>query len=559
MPETLLVFKDGLKAGLRRDSKIGRNSQALVEAVNVVAHENGLKNWTQYGGDLDQQLTTWPYPQLFKPSSMVDAYDKHMLKADISTGNIALSYAAVSWNGAGGIYQLDETPITLYNAADASSIVTPASNGSPWQLVDFGNVWGLLNGSVTIFKSNLNATVNGGQTTYDRVLVNSTVSMQTACAFRGRAIAGGFNASSFWGDTWQYIWRSFAKTQNYGIDVEIPMRQNFVMWSTIGGGDTLWLFNPAMALQGTIDNTQTYTSQPTPILFDYLRRNEMGFIVMPYQGTVRVVKPLGGAVICYGDDGVAALIPASDPAPTFGLKNILTGVGVAGRGAVGCNDDMHIWLDQFGYLWAMGADLKPERLGYTEFLNAMTGVYGAESKVVIVYDPFQKHFVIGNGTKSYVLSQTGLTEVNQSVSSLIPLTYASGVVSEGMVIPCDKVIAATGNTVSIITETMDMGMRGIKQIDAVEVGGGIVTGQTTNFSVIVQYRYAKNEAFTSAQAIVCNREGIAPVVTTGVEFRIKVTCTDYRYLEDIDYINIRWSPSDKRNVRGMNATPFMTN
>ena len=176
----------------------------------------------------------------------------------------------------------------------------------------------LFNGASTVFHTSHDKMF--GMT--DKVFVQDDVWIETGCEYKGRALLAGFDNTKFWNIQWQHFFESWAGKYDLGLDLDLAFQDNMVWWSTIGGGDLLWLFYPYLHMTGINSIEDAYTMEK-PLIFDYLKRNECGFMPMNWQGRVRHLIPFRDVVMGYGDNGVSALRSVVDPQPTMGLVDIL--------------------------------------------------------------------------------------------------------------------------------------------------------------------------------------------------------------------------------------------
>ncbi len=634
--ETRIV--DHLANGLRPSSRLGINVSYLQNCVNLKPTVEGLVSYEKVQGPFVTDPTIdFPFPQLFKGKSVTLLADK--------TKIYAVTEASPNWTTA---------EITL---------VGSISGTGAWHFLDLFDYWLLFNGTTSIWKSNIHG-LEGGAATVNAV---TTPTVQTGCYLNGRAFMGGFTAGAGVGSIFNHAnWIALVASWNADLpgsmaDIVTDIGQNFVMWSSIGGGDALWIFRPAWA---------TTVRTAGPRIFEHLKRNELGWMPMPWQGQVQVMKPLGNAVVVYGADGISALVQTIEPIPTFGLKHLLD-IGVAGRGAVGGTDREHVFIDEAGYLWKIGTDLVPKRLNYQEFLSPLT-----IASAVISHDQEDDEYYISDGTYSRILTSKGLGIMDQVVTSVVAAdgallgvekdsqqnvnncingtqaydtldgasatgfhalktTTEAGAAQCGsadeialidgseIVVSFDLVLddsggndtlptvdlalnvnvaasrsdegatetvegsnymiftasaTATGSvnfkcgtddktefTISNLviaipdcvqawatTDAIDFGLRAIKTLTAVEVG----LDSAAACHVVVEYRYGKTGNFTALAAVPVNTEGVAYVNVSAVEFRVLVRANSFTNTKPkISYINLRWKLSDKRQIRGIYATP----
>lgn len=385
--------------------------------------------------------------------------------------------------------------------------------GGLWHFSDSYTTWFLHNGNCTIFRVGTSATY-----------MQNTQTVKTGCYHRGRMITGGFD-SDFWGTDWKAQWDSWMhKAAPQFSSAQMGLAGNVVMWSSIGGGDVLsWLY-PSLGICPP-SGMQGYSSSQ-PIIEKYLQRNEMGFMPMPFQGDVLCVKGLGKGFVAYGEDGVCYLPMANNPYPTFGLVELLRGVGLQSRAAVGGDENGHVFLDTTGCLWRIGADATLTRLDYTEFFEPLL----AET-VVITKDAQKGDFFISTGTASFLLTDAGLSKIGESTSGQ---AYALGV---RVGYPFDL-----GNdTCMVHTTPFNMGSGIVKTVQKVSVVGS----NASTFTVVVQARMDEDSPFSDFSSPTTRDTGDVFPLVCGKEFCIKVTSAAFATTK-IDSIHVTWDAQGKR-------------
>ena len=303
---------------------------------------------------------------------------------------------------------------------------------------------------------------------------------------------------------------------------------NFVLWSTIGGGDLLWLFYQDIAESGFLSDG--FHDAIRPLMFEQIKRNERGFMPMPWQGTVYNLIPLGNRVIVYGDGGISSLPMVSSPIPTFGLAHLLD-IGVASRSAVAIGPSGHVFVDQAGMLRLLDSSFKLHTLGYKEFFKEMLG-----TDIVGTYDPLEGDYRICNETMGYIWNPDGLCEISQ-------LNTSMSRVADDLV----GIQTKTGKGVlSVVTDTFDMKVMGIKFISQIDLRA--VAG--TAVEIAIDYKYKSGDKFTRSKWKRVNNYGAVFPEVSGIEFRLAIRAnphSDMRY----DRAAIKWKLSDKRFVRGV--------
>ena len=510
MREFAFSIKDSFEKGLRPSSRSGLNAPYLTQSqgakpsiYGLVPYEAVTQPMTDAYLSGESITKSFPFPQLIRGKGVTL----------LATANI--------------LYEVDESDWTLTELTLSADILGTGL----WHFIDMYNFWFLFNGTEIVYKTNIGA-LEGGDPI---IKVASSPTIQTGCYHRGRAFMAGFD-TNFWSDDWSHILRKWKEDISPHIKVDDSITGNYVLWSTIGGGDTLFLLRPDLMIEGPSESvTGTFDF---PRIMEYFKRNEMGLMPMPWQGTVRVVKPLGKNVIVYGDDGISALIQVSDPTPTFGLQHLLS-VGIAGRGAVGGTEKEHVFLDNAGFLWRLGVDLRLEKLDYQEYLINYLDV-----DMAISYDDIEDEYYICSASDNMILTRKGLGQGVETFSSLYNVA--------GSLVAIPTTISGRTSSI-VVTDSFDLGLRGIKNLSFVDLG--IVS--TEDVEVAIDYKYNKASAFARTPYVTLNAEGWAYINTSGIEFRLVIKCDDYTKPK-ITYANVRYKRIDNREVRGLDASTSIT-
>lgn len=532
-----------LESGLRRYHKTRRGDYQLFQLVNFKSTKYGLVPYEPVVNPFSEELLggglldlDFPFPQLFigKKYTLLAARDK-------------IYY--VDPNDWSAIYEL-----TTYDAENTSTEKS-ITEGEHWEFIDFWDFWVLTNGHCSVFGCAKDRMLGNDY----KVYVHDGVPISCGTDHKGRVIFGGFDPTRFWGSTWITMWESWYQlNQDTGIshtvpiadvDVEMPVGNNFVWWSSIGGGDALFLFFPQTVGQdGFISST--YGSDK-PIILDILKKNEQGFVPMPFQGMVRATRPLGDFIINYSDGGVNAMRPVSGPTPTMEQINLGLG-GIACRGAVNGDDKNHVYLDDSGMLVRISGNLEVTPLGYREFFYPLLGteIIISHSKNPQNNSPFGEYF-ISNGTQGFYLGEEGLGEHKQIVTSS---AYFQGA-TIGF---CNELVNIADIIGSIGIDVIDAEFPGLKTLEWVRIMGTETIwdeGDTPTLSVAIDYRYrmASDTSWKTTGYRKVNREGFVAFPITGLEFRIRIRIDDYEKL-DIDYVEYGIKAGDRRYKRAVSIS-----
>jgi hypothetical protein len=254
-------------------------------------------------------------------------------------------------------------------------------------------------------------------------------------------------------------------------------------------------------------------------------------------GSIYKVRKLGDFVIVYGSGGIAALIPHEN---TFGLKK-LTSLRVVSSAHIAEGEHSHlIYVSNIGELWLIKENQQLERVAQIE----------PSSEVVLTYNPDDMEFYICGDEKSYILTKDGLCDTPLAISSWAYLD--DSLICSGGTIEEDESNPDLSTTdFLVVTDIIDSGMRRMKTLTAVEVGGSCGAGNP--FYVAVEYRYDNNSLFTRSPWIRTTKEGAVFPNITAPEMRICIKSSDptTAYLQ---YVTCRIKLTDKRYVRGLYAT-----
>lgn len=500
MREYSIEMNGWLNKGLRPEYRNQRNEQFLLECLNFRPTESGLEAlYNPINPFIVEVDVSWPFPQLF-----FGAYDTICAHRK-------------------ELYLVDEDWAL-------SSIGSGIVEGGIWQFIDLHKSWVLLNGECVVVKYPYSVTT-GGDDSY-LVYDNSEGSTRyflprTGCYHKGRVVWGGPDAQGLWSDSWDdTVWDVEDERIGMYASQSLPkirtVGSNFVAWSSIGGGD---VFLPFI---GT--DSETW--------LEYVRRNEAGFMPMPWSGSVMCTKPLGRGVAIYGTNGISAIVPYSEPVATYGLIEIptLERIGIPQRGAVGGDAGGHVFLGTDGSLWTLSADFQARRLGYREYVKDMV-----DSDILFTYDHAEGDHYLSDGTHSFLLNGQGLCQVGRAYSSIFredANLYAVG--------------PRFGNNGYLIeTDIFDFGLRGLKTVKSVQLGCSV----RQVLRIAIRYRYSRDDNWRLSDYVPINDEGVAFINITAADFRLVIEGFPGQAADtNIDYIQVTYQAPDKRARRGTSVS-----
>lgn len=540
------TFQKGLTIGLQHSEAIdAKNASALGACVNAYPHSTGVIGYEvlsdMFSGNLPSAVS-WPFPQLFRGKTItLLAYDD----AIYSILNEDTPPATVSdWADA---------KLSVRDYLDTSIDKVIAVGNESWHFVDFGTTWMLIRPGIIVFKMFTEGLFSETESSLglgaDYVLACSDITMNTGCHHLGRMVSGGFDKTDIYDkNPWAEIWNQYYPNTPEPLDTFnnlISVDQNYVMWSTIGGGDILFLFFPTLALNGILKGYEGGVVRPP--YFDHVRRNEMGYMPMNWRGQVLAVLPLGKDVIVYGEDGITRLYQANATVPTYGREDLIF-EGIPNRGAVGGDDKEHLCVLNSGEIYKIQEGGLIERLDYATYFSGLT-----TNEIRISVDPTigkRRYFICGNasGITTYTINQYGLSKVAAQLELTSTALFSGGIVG----IYTD--LADTG--VVIDTSIFDLGNRGIKTIREIELGLNTASDMIIRVTVYASMGTSDSLIPNPITGVVANNDGVAYFLTSGVNFKIRVAVLkdgSNEAYEDfaLTYIKIYYEQTDRKPVRGI--------
>lgn len=501
------MLREHFVKGLRPVDRTPRNSGFLTIADNVLCRPEGTAAYPALsipisGGELTANGVTiaFPFPQLYKGKEYTLLLDQT------------------------AIFTVDESTWTL-TAITTYDYATPANTkaitaGGPWHVADFWGTIYLSNGQDFIIKTPNDA----------KWYIEDTVGINTCCKHLGRLSFGGFGGT---------VWSSAHKTWLQGLmlsedppNAQIPqgltdVGQNWIWYSTIGGGDVEFLFNLTYMQDGYFTSMPSGHSSTQALAEEFWCRNEWGFMPMTFQGKVLAQVPLGQHMVVYGEDGINILTAAGT---TYGLTRELH-VGIDSRSAVSSNGARHLFVDDGGDLWQITADLQIQRMDYNEYLLPMIG-----SEIVITENQHQGWATISDENVAYAyVDGGGLSKIPEQVTSQFFTQGGEVGIKESY----------GTNQPLLVTDTFDMDIRGDKEILGVEIGGA----PDVTMDVAIDRRRDSDGSFVRSEFYPVNTRGAVQFMIVANEFRVVLRPTIGDTV-DIDYVQVKWRPTDKSFIRG---------
>lgn len=356
--------------------------------------------------------------------------------------------------------------------------------GDLMEVADFGKYMMMTNGKAIVYwNAGVEVPVVLPFTLEDEFGVMASSStipgMKTICNFKGQLVGG--NVTTEW----------------HSCD------SSFYIWSKIGQAD----FTPD-------------------------QKNTAGFRRCPYGGDVYHVRRLDDNVIGYSSRGITMLKPVSSPAATFGFIE-LDDIGLINQGAVNGSLKKQLYVGE-DYKLRKITSSGIEVLGYQHHLEELTG-----EDIIINYEPYENKFYIGNSSKTFLMTDKGMSEIPQHPSAVWRIGGQSYMLPE-TVDTFDYTLAS---------EIFDFGYRGQKTIFSMES----TVGYSQGASVMADFRLS--DTFVSTSYIDLNNQGIAAIIAAGNEFRFKLKLNSMDSNDIISYLRVKYKMTDLRGLRGIYAPP----
>jgi hypothetical protein len=329
------------------------------------------------------------------------------------------------------------------------------------------------------------------------------------------------------------------------VHTTYPSQSRVVRWSQIGSAKWLTVPTTHDELQDAVKNTAGFMFESSN---DY--------------GQIQRVLPLAKGVIVYGSESVFALTPVSEPVPAFSITP-LHERGIRNPLAAAGSREQNLFIDTDGKLFAitnegsqtlMVRELTPKALGYEEFLDPLQdglSISTGAGIVVIVYNPIKNEWVISNGFYGYLYNGVGLTQIDQSWTSLVNYKntpYATGFGYGALSSGLYGFRKRRSSGFSMQTDALDMSIGGIKTIESIYLG--MDAPAFSELEVMIEWRNNKGLSFRPTSWKRFSPEGFAFPQVSGVDFRLNIKCNKWEGLS-LNEVTINYKISDRTGIRGI--------
>ena len=505
-------MKQALINGLYKDDRNVPDSAYLDECYDLKPTENGL--------------VTISYPT-FPVTNVIQAD-----KMSFVRGDRTLYLIGFLANGTFNLHLINETTLASAELIMSDPVGSVVDDAALKTLVKTTVFRGASIKNVYIITDGSQYVTNAPQYSAWRAGLKADVPVpNSVCVFKDRFILGGFtHTGSFYaGAQWTEIMNT--------ISLMTPQHTALHNWTTYGGSWLMWGLKGAggddkPGLLELVAITGFKWSNVGAVIIDMIRRKEMGFTPIPWNGTILAVKTLGNRIMIYGSEGIGMAAPNEEGG--FDVVKLLN-VGITHTNAVGGDEAHHIFVDKRGYVWKILNEYIPITLGYKALISALVS-----AEVNVAYDPREDDFYITGSSKSYILTPTGLGEARNRPYSL----FMNG----GSLYGTFASVAAT--RANITSHTLGFARGGFKRIKSLEVesmGLSTIRGVT-------KYRYTQGGTYIDGPTVQANVEGIIYQNVAGTELRVNVSgvsTTDTK----VSNIRVHWQTPDSRNVRGLIEQP----
>ncbi len=284
-----------------------------------------------------------------------------------------------------------------------------------------------------------------------------------------------------------------------------------------------------------------------PLFIEHFERNEMGFMPMPFQGSIQAILPMKEGVIVYGEDGVAVLTHnlIDNELSTFGFEK-LSKIGIPTRGCAVLNDNEdnpeQVYLGNDGKLRVVDANFKIQTLGYKEYFYSKVFPEGTiTGDIVMSYNEEEDEFYVADGTGTEILTRSGLGHTSKKIISCFNL--------EGHIVGI--FVDSQDNQFEAVVDKQDLGFSGQQHIESLELSGE--WGEVPQVCVYFRYDMDKEGVWRKSDWVQINNSGSARVNISANFFMPAIRVTRYNNVR-IHSFRAKWKAQDRRYVRGTEAS-----
>jgi len=287
--------------------------------------------------------------------------------------------------------------------------------GGVWHGAGFQDDWFITNAKSFVYRIESNPHTPNGGSAYvvhqDKHFICSTL-----CNHDNRLVMAGLDEGDDdnWFEDADFLEFFDAWKDSIGPHVEIDAStefdDEFLIWSDDSGGEIDTPFASFMAMLGQPPGYSDVAHFKPEIIAD-LESGRKGMLPLRYTGKPLMVKPLGDALIVYGERGISmckyqpGVGYVEYPASTLGIVN---------RSAINGDEQEHVYVTSQLHLWKMKAGPNIEWIGLNNILSTLTA-----ASIVVAFDSLERYFPIGDGTNAYCLTRTGAGKTNNVMTPTV--------------------------------------------------------------------------------------------------------------------------------------------
>lgn len=486
----------GARNGLVPDPGYPAGADFASRMRNLRPYEGGARSPEWFTQPFTAPVA-WPFPQVYRGEAET----------------LVFAAAGVSVLGA----DWSTTPVAVKKSTAPGEAATLAGGGV-WHAASFEEAWFATNGVDLVFRTPAHAAT----------LRAEGLSVATLCAHGDRLLLAGLSGAWFAGARWQGLFERWRATQPRFSHDQMSWSPRWAVWSDPRGGSSDLPFHALLAMLGVFGDA----------VFDAfegeyrkrVERGEIGFSSLRQPGAPMAMAPLGEGVAVYGSEGRAWLLPAGDGGYAVGRDG---GAGVVNRGGLSAGAGRHAWIAPTRRLMAQEAG------GAVRDLEQAHRFTGDLAGLAASHDPHTGEHWFSTADWAYVLNAHGLGGPMDARPTA--LCRAGGaLVGAGLGLGASDVV------VELYSHTTDIGYRGNKTVQVVEVSQRGLSNLTTD--VLAS---SGGEAPFSLGPVQANQYGAGNSKRAGNEFMIGTSGTaplggEYA----IASLTVRYQADDRRNVRG---------
>lgn len=457
----------------------------------------------------------WPYPSLLRGEKGLYLCDAQKV--------YSVAEGGATWAG---------TEIPTYSSiAPASALAVAASSGEPWHGAFFDSTFFLCNGSVLVMNPIL-----PGSTTKAYTHSASLLGVRCVARHRNRLLVSLSGGTWLAGSRWTKVaalWKNVLGPGQF-TDDRMTAGTGFVLWCERGGGAKDRPFVVFLAMLGLLGDAAFDAA--FPLISEAIEAHEIGMTPLSSAGSTVYMKTLGDDVNIYDSKCLFKLVPNDNeyyeaPVEPFGCLT----------STVGGDETQHVFMTAQGelYRWAAG-DFRPKRLGFKQYIGAMTG------KLVVAHDPVLHDFWIGDGVTGYVLSPAGLGgPVYEVPTSLVRTSKAN--VANTLVGPHAHLGSAN---VLFTSGPVDFANRNKKHSTGVQAQMFGMTGKKAK----MDWRDSGDGTFKATPWVPFGPSGVAYASCSFVEGKVSIQGVPASGGAKIQRIELRFQNEDRTHNRGTSAS-----